>query len=77
VIAGNYVFHAFNVHPRPKDGTKQIQFCRAKALAGIRRGTNWTVVLDQQETAILFPSDLRHVTFLGADLGQFLEPPLQ
>jgi hypothetical protein len=74
VIAGNYVFYAFNIHPRPKDGTKQIKFRRAKALAGICCGTNRTVVLDQQETAILFPSDLRHVTFLGADLGQFFRP---
>ena len=42
----------------------------AEALARLGGSTDWAMILDQQETAVFLPLELRHIALGGSQSGQ-------
>ena len=71
-VAGNNMFDSLDRDTRSEHRLEQIEFGRTEPLACGCRCTDRTMILHQEEPAAPLAFHLRHVTFLGANMGQSL-----
>ena len=72
-VAGHDVVGPLDAHTLPQQPPKQIELCRAEALAGGGGGADRAMVFDEEKRAAAIRLHLRHVAFLRPHARQLLK----